>query len=63
MQYGEQCCPSNLSPVQLPVYCVSVKYIIAEVRFHSLCCDKFCVAFGKATASRTEGGEGNKPWW
>lgn len=27
----------TLSPVQLPVYCVSIKYIIAEVRFRSLC--------------------------
>lgn len=47
----------TLSPVQLPVCCVSLKYIIAEVWFHSLCQiqnNRFCVAFGKETAPRTK---------
>lgn len=47
----------TLSPVQLPVYCFSLKYIIAEVWFHSLCQiqnNRFCVAFGKETAPRTK---------
>lgn len=47
----------TLSPVQLPVCRVSLRYIIAEVCFHSLCQiqnNRFCVAFEKETAPRTE---------
>lgn len=46
----------TLSPVQLPVCHVSLRYIIAEVWFHSLCQiqNRFCVASEKETAPHTE---------